>query len=61
MSEITLHTVKTPKSYSAKNDDFLGVSGVDNNYIFLKIYNIIFYTTYTIRHIFLCGSVEVCK
>jgi hypothetical protein len=60
MSEITLHTVKTPKSYSAKNDDFLGVSGVDN-IIYFKIYNIIFYTTYTIRHIFLCGSVEVYK
>ena len=33
MSEITPHTVQSPKSYSRKNDDFLGVSGVDNNYI----------------------------
>ena len=28
MSEITLHTANIPKSYSRKNDDFLGALGV---------------------------------
>lgn len=34
MSEITLHTAKTPKSYFLKNANFLGDTGVDNNYIY---------------------------
>ena len=34
MSEITLHTTKTPKSYFLKNRLFLGGIGVDNNYIY---------------------------
>ena len=34
MSEITLHTTKTPKSYFLKNRHFLGDTGVDNNYIY---------------------------
>lgn len=33
MSEISLHTTQTQKSYFLKNDDFLGGIGVDNNYI----------------------------
>ena len=33
MSENILHTANLPKSYSRKNDDFLGVSGVVYNYI----------------------------
>ena len=53
MSEITLHTAQTSKSYSSKNRRFLGGTGVDNNYI----YNIIFYAIYAIRHIFLCRNV----
>lgn len=46
MSEISLHTAKTPKSYFRLNADFLGGIGVDN--IIYSIYNIIFYATYTI-------------
>ena len=57
MSEITLHTAKTPKSYSAKIDDFLGGIGVVYNYI-LSIYYI-FFDRYTIRLFFLCYSVIV--
>ncbi len=34
MSEITLYTAKTPKSYFLKNRLFLGGIGVDNNYIY---------------------------
>ena len=33
MSEILPHTAETPKSYSRKNDDFLGDFGVVYNYI----------------------------
>ena len=33
MSEITLHTAKTPKSYFLKIDDFLGDTEVVYNYI----------------------------
>ena len=34
MSEITLHTTKTPKSYFFEKSTFLGGIGVDNNYIY---------------------------
>ena len=59
MSEILPHTAETPKSYSRKNDDFLGDFGVVYNYI-LSIYYI-FFERYTIRHFFLCGSVVMWK
>ena len=57
MSEILPHTAETPKSYSRKNDDFLGVSGVVYNYIHSIYY--IFFDRYTIRLFFLCYSVIV--
>ena len=41
MSEILPHTAETPKSYSRKNDDFLGDFGVVYNYIH-SIYYIFF-------------------
>ena len=34
MSEITLHTANLPKSYLPEKADFLGDTGVDNNYIY---------------------------
>ena len=34
MSEITPHTVQSPKSYFLKNADFLGEFRVDNIYIY---------------------------
>ena len=55
MSEISLHTAKTPKSYSRKNDDFLGDFGVVYNYIHSIYY--IFFERYTIRLFFYCYSV----
>ena len=55
MSENTLHIVNLPKSYSRKNDDFLGVSGVVYNYIHSIYY--IFFDRYTIRLFFLCRNV----
>ena len=45
MSEIILHTANLPKSYSRKNDDFLGALGVVYNYILLLIIYIIFFST----------------
>ena len=59
MSEITLHTAETPKSYFLKNRLFLGGIGVVYNYIHSIYY--IFFDRYTIRLFFLCGSVEVWK
>ena len=59
MSEITLYTAETPKSYFLKNRLFLGGIGVDNNYILNLIYNIIFYAIYTIRLFFLCYNVII--
>lgn len=50
MSEITLDTAKTPKSYSSKIDDFLGALGVVYNYIHSIYY--IFFDRYTIRLFF---------
>ena len=50
MSEITLHTANLPKSYSRKNDDFLGALGVVYNYIHSIYY--IFFDRYTIRLFF---------
>ena len=57
MSEITLHTAETPKSYFLKNRLFLGGIGVDNIIYILYIYNIIFYAIYTIQLFFLCYNV----
>ena len=55
MSEILPHTAETPKSYSRKNDDFLGDFGVVYNYIHSIYY--IFFERYTIRLFFYCYSV----
>ena len=52
MSEITLYTAKTPKSYFLKIDDFLGDTEVVYNYIHSIYY--IFFDRYTIRLFFYC-------